>query len=49
MTTGLGFSAYYKWSFDMKTLHVSLYVKCPDVAGYHFKSRIACPNGANGW
>jgi hypothetical protein len=42
MTTGLGFSAFYKWSLDMKTLHVSLYVNVPDV-GYEFESRIACP------
>ena len=39
---GHGFGAYYKWSVDMKTLHVSLHVKVPDV-GYEIKSSTSCP------
>ena len=44
-SSGLGFGAYYKWSVDMKTLYVTLYVTVPDV-GYETRSRIQCEGRA---
>jgi hypothetical protein len=41
-TTGLGFSAFYKWAIDMKTIHVYIYAKVPEL-GYEFESRMTCP------